>query len=170
MSRSRSGCLTCKRRHRKCDETRPDCLQCLGQGIQCEGYNVVLRWDTGIASRGRLTGASTPADAPPTKRRRTTLSSRSSSGEFPSKKDSDSKLAALPGLEKGRSKELFPRQISLALPPNPEPSGAPPKVLQPSPQHSEPSQAGSPWPGQTEQDRHLYEQCEHLPSMFLNHR
>ncbi|KAE9579574.1 hypothetical protein CGMCC3_g4345 [Colletotrichum fructicola] len=167
MSRSRSGCLTCKRRHRKCDETRPDCLQCLGQGIQCEGYNVVLRWDTGIASRGRLTGAPTPADAPPAKRRRTTLSSRSSSGESPSEKNSDPKPAAPLGREKGRSRELFPRQISLALPPNPEPSGAPPKVLQPSPQHSEPSQAGSPWPGQTEQDRHLYEQFDNSTIFLL---
>ncbi|KAI3551143.1 hypothetical protein CSPX01_01060 [Colletotrichum filicis] len=37
----RSGCITCKRRHIKCDETRPFCLKCTksprGPGV-CEGY------------------------------------------------------------------------------------------------------------------------------------
>ncbi|KAK1977763.1 hypothetical protein LZ30DRAFT_246600 [Colletotrichum cereale] len=37
----RSGCITCKRRHVKCDETRPFCLKCTksprGPGV-CEGY------------------------------------------------------------------------------------------------------------------------------------
>ncbi|KAK2729743.1 C6 finger domain-containing protein [Colletotrichum kahawae] len=163
MSRSRSGCLTCKRRHRKCDETRPDCLQCLGQGIECEGYNVVLRWDTGIASRGRLTGAPTPADAPPAKRRRTIPSPRSSSGDSPKGNPPEANSVTLSEREPSRSKDKFHRPIPSALPPNPEPSGRPPKVSQPSPQHSEPSPAGSPWPGQTDQDRNLYEQCACLP-------
>ncbi|KAK1579143.1 uncharacterized protein LY79DRAFT_564892 [Colletotrichum navitas] len=37
----KSGCITCKRRHVKCDETRPFCLKCTksprGPGV-CEGY------------------------------------------------------------------------------------------------------------------------------------
>ncbi|KAH9227264.1 hypothetical protein K456DRAFT_1876457 [Colletotrichum gloeosporioides 23] len=37
----RTGCITCKRRHIKCDETRPFCLKCTksprGPGV-CEGY------------------------------------------------------------------------------------------------------------------------------------
>ncbi|KAI9167926.1 Beauvericin cluster-specific repressor BEA4 [Paramyrothecium foliicola] len=60
MSRSRNGCMTCKRRHRKCDETRPVCQACQAQGIECEGYNLVLRWNVGVASRGYLAGVSTP--------------------------------------------------------------------------------------------------------------
>ncbi|KAF5486115.1 hypothetical protein CGCF413_v014157 [Colletotrichum fructicola] len=81
-------------------------------------------------------------------------------------------LAEVPSPVTDAHKKHLDRQIqklliSLALPPNPEPSGAPPKVLQPSPQHSEPSQAGSPWPGQTEQDRHLYEQFDNSTIFLL---
>ncbi|KAF4984101.1 hypothetical protein FZEAL_640 [Fusarium zealandicum] len=60
MGRSRGGCISCKRRKRKCDETRPECQACLNRGIQCEGYAAPLRWANGIASRGRFAGASAP--------------------------------------------------------------------------------------------------------------
>ncbi|CAE6493030.1 unnamed protein product [Rhizoctonia solani] len=51
--RSRSGCLTCKARRKKCDESKPFCQRCERAGIQCSGYNylgatndakVVKRW------------------------------------------------------------------------------------------------------------------------------
>ncbi|CAE6360465.1 unnamed protein product [Rhizoctonia solani] len=51
--RSRSGCLTCKSRRKKCDETKPFCQRCQHSGIQCTGYsylgatsggNVVKNW------------------------------------------------------------------------------------------------------------------------------
>ncbi|CCF35298.1 hypothetical protein CH063_01277 [Colletotrichum higginsianum] len=61
MGRSRGGCSNCKRRKRKCDETRPDCRACQRRGIQCEGYSTALKWTNGIASRGRFAGAATPA-------------------------------------------------------------------------------------------------------------
>ncbi|KAI1354926.1 hypothetical protein F5Y01DRAFT_271687 [Xylaria sp. FL0043] len=32
----RSGCQTCKIRHKKCDESRPSCLQCSSTGRQCD--------------------------------------------------------------------------------------------------------------------------------------
>ncbi|KAL0934649.1 C6 finger domain-containing protein [Colletotrichum truncatum] len=60
MVRSRGGCSNCKRRKRKCDETRPDCRACQRRGIQCEGYNTPLKWTNGIASRGRFAGAAIP--------------------------------------------------------------------------------------------------------------
>ncbi|KAF6803185.1 C6 finger domain-containing protein [Colletotrichum musicola] len=60
MVRSRGGCSNCKRRKRKCDETRPDCQACQRRGIQCEGYNTPLKWTNGIASRGRFAGAAIP--------------------------------------------------------------------------------------------------------------
>ncbi|KAF4815387.1 Beauvericin cluster-specific repressor BEA4 [Colletotrichum tropicale] len=60
MVRSRGGCSNCKRRKRKCDETRPDCRACQRRGIQCEGYNTTLKWTNGIASRGRFAGAAIP--------------------------------------------------------------------------------------------------------------
>ncbi|KAL0943585.1 C6 zinc finger domain containing protein [Colletotrichum truncatum] len=42
--RSRSGCVTCKAKHLKCDETRPACQQCSRKGINCGGYAQGLRW------------------------------------------------------------------------------------------------------------------------------
>lgn len=64
MGRSRTGCTTCKKRHRKCDETKPSCLKCQDNGLTCEGYAIKLQWDVGVASRGRLTGATVPVLAP----------------------------------------------------------------------------------------------------------
>jgi hypothetical protein len=60
MSRSRNGCSTCKRRHRKCDETKPTCRECQKNNLDCEGYALKLQWDVGVASRGKLTGSSLP--------------------------------------------------------------------------------------------------------------
>ncbi|KAL1984203.1 hypothetical protein VTN96DRAFT_9424 [Rasamsonia emersonii] len=34
----RTGCITCKVRHKKCDETRPYCLRCTSTGRKCDGY------------------------------------------------------------------------------------------------------------------------------------
>ncbi|OGM50822.1 C6 zinc finger domain protein [Aspergillus bombycis] len=38
-TRSRTGCITCKLRHVKCDETKPMCLRCQESGHKCEGYD-----------------------------------------------------------------------------------------------------------------------------------
>ncbi|PYH49723.1 Zn(II)2Cys6 transcription factor domain-containing protein [Aspergillus saccharolyticus JOP 1030-1] len=37
-TRTKSGCLTCKKRRIKCDETRPSCLRCTSTGRKCDGY------------------------------------------------------------------------------------------------------------------------------------
>lgn len=58
--RSFRGCLTCRRRRRKCDEERPTCRMCRENERQCEGYQLNLTWDVGIASRGKFQGASEP--------------------------------------------------------------------------------------------------------------
>ncbi|ODV77177.1 uncharacterized protein CANTADRAFT_27518 [Suhomyces tanzawaensis NRRL Y-17324] len=34
--RSKTGCLTCRKRKKKCDETRPVCVFCLKRGLSCE--------------------------------------------------------------------------------------------------------------------------------------
>ncbi|GMM35075.1 hypothetical protein DASC09_024000 [Saccharomycopsis crataegensis] len=34
--RSRSGCLSCRRRHKKCDETKPICKSCASRNAYCE--------------------------------------------------------------------------------------------------------------------------------------
>ncbi|CZR55417.1 uncharacterized protein PAC_05304 [Phialocephala subalpina] len=39
--KTRSGCVTCKRRRVKCDETKPRCNRCKRFGTECEGYSDV---------------------------------------------------------------------------------------------------------------------------------
>ncbi|KAH6612979.1 fungal-specific transcription factor domain-containing protein [Boeremia exigua] len=41
-TRSRSGCLTCRKRHQKCDETKPHCINCQLRGVECGGYSIRL--------------------------------------------------------------------------------------------------------------------------------
>jgi len=65
MERSRTGCATCRKRKRKCDETRPACRACTARGVECGGYNLELRWGNAVASRGHLAGATTPVRPPP---------------------------------------------------------------------------------------------------------
>ncbi|KZL76080.1 C6 zinc finger domain protein, partial [Colletotrichum tofieldiae] len=36
----RTGCVTCKRRRIKCDETKPSCQNCLKRRVTCEGYKL----------------------------------------------------------------------------------------------------------------------------------
>ena len=42
--RGRSGCLNCRRRRKKCDETKPSCTKCDRLGEECE-------WDSGLSFR-----------------------------------------------------------------------------------------------------------------------
>ena len=36
---SRSGCWTCRVRHKKCDEARPECNECTLRSLTCHGYH-----------------------------------------------------------------------------------------------------------------------------------
>ncbi|WXC60749.1 hypothetical protein SNK03_006632 [Fusarium graminearum] len=40
----RSGCTTCKIRHLKCDETKPECLRCVKDKRTCDGYEAPKRY------------------------------------------------------------------------------------------------------------------------------
>lgn len=53
-TRKRTGCLTCRLRHKKCDERKPVCVGCERNWVQC-------RWPTGSsrAWRARLMDATT---------------------------------------------------------------------------------------------------------------
>ncbi|KAF2013049.1 hypothetical protein BU24DRAFT_263196 [Aaosphaeria arxii CBS 175.79] len=44
VTRTRTGCWTCRGRRKKCDEVRPFCNTCANLGLRCEGYGVRLRW------------------------------------------------------------------------------------------------------------------------------
>jgi hypothetical protein len=39
-SRSRMGCVPCRRRHVRCDEGRPVCANCARLGIHCHGHGM----------------------------------------------------------------------------------------------------------------------------------
>ncbi|KAG8672424.1 hypothetical protein FPOAC2_05811 [Fusarium poae] len=55
-SKVRTGCITCKKRHVKCDEAKPHCGNCTRNRRKCEGYATVakkknasppqIRWDS----------------------------------------------------------------------------------------------------------------------------
>ncbi|KAK3402020.1 hypothetical protein B0T20DRAFT_128563 [Sordaria brevicollis] len=37
-NRTKTGCLTCRRRKKKCDETKPQCTNCIKGSFECAGY------------------------------------------------------------------------------------------------------------------------------------
>ncbi|RPA72320.1 hypothetical protein BJ508DRAFT_335173 [Ascobolus immersus RN42] len=45
--RSKTGCITCRRRKKKCDETRPECMNCVKNSVVCEGYPEKTIWQSG---------------------------------------------------------------------------------------------------------------------------
>ncbi|RMZ92613.1 hypothetical protein DV736_g152, partial [Chaetothyriales sp. CBS 134916] len=44
QSKSRNGCVTCKKKRLKCDETKPQCQQCAKRNVACEGYRKDYKW------------------------------------------------------------------------------------------------------------------------------
>ncbi|KAF2712541.1 hypothetical protein K504DRAFT_401532 [Pleomassaria siparia CBS 279.74] len=44
QSKSRNGCITCKTKRLKCDETKPTCQQCAKRSVACGGYKKDFKW------------------------------------------------------------------------------------------------------------------------------
>ncbi|PGH13367.1 hypothetical protein AJ80_06361 [Polytolypa hystricis UAMH7299] len=44
QSKSRNGCVTCKAKRLKCDETKPTCQQCHRRNVTCGGYKKDFKW------------------------------------------------------------------------------------------------------------------------------
>ncbi|KAJ5646185.1 hypothetical protein N7490_002557 [Penicillium lividum] len=44
ITRSRTGCHTCRRRRVKCDEDKPFCKTCVRLGLTCDGYGYIVRY------------------------------------------------------------------------------------------------------------------------------
>lgn len=44
QSKSRNGCITCKGKRLKCDESKPTCEQCRKRNVQCGGYSKAFKW------------------------------------------------------------------------------------------------------------------------------
>ncbi|KAL9121595.1 MAG: hypothetical protein Q9187_001847 [Circinaria calcarea] len=49
--RSKTGCVTCRKRKKKCDEAKPSCLNCQKNAVVCEGYPVKRFWEPGNKRR-----------------------------------------------------------------------------------------------------------------------
>ncbi|KAI3527822.1 hypothetical protein CSPX01_16693 [Colletotrichum filicis] len=167
MSRSRSGCLTCKRRHCKCDETKPECLQCLGQGIKCAGYNVVLRWDAGIASRRRYTGALEPSETLHIEPTETTRPRRRTSRKPSSGIVSSFELAIPPERNFIGNTNVPSKPFPVVRSPGPEMPSTLNEAFQTSLQSPMSSLEGFSWAGWTEQDRDLYERFDQSTIFLL---
>ncbi|KAF1975943.1 hypothetical protein BU23DRAFT_566151 [Bimuria novae-zelandiae CBS 107.79] len=43
-NRTKTGCGTCRRRKKKCDEAKPECNNCGRGGFLCEGYAIKVPW------------------------------------------------------------------------------------------------------------------------------
>ncbi|THY12095.1 hypothetical protein D6D02_05389 [Aureobasidium pullulans] len=52
--RSKTGCKTCRRRKKKCDEARPGCQNCAKNNILCGGYEMRKPWRKGARSKSSM--------------------------------------------------------------------------------------------------------------------
>ncbi|OIW26749.1 hypothetical protein CONLIGDRAFT_683699 [Coniochaeta ligniaria NRRL 30616] len=61
--RSKTGCLTCRKRKKKCDEAKPRCMNCEKNSVFCEGYPEKQIWRSGKerAEEGRLKSDALPS-------------------------------------------------------------------------------------------------------------
>ncbi|KAF5234315.1 hypothetical protein FAUST_7700 [Fusarium austroamericanum] len=66
--RTKTGCYTCRRRHKKCDEGKPACWNCTRNRLDCEGYQPARVWSskTQRASHARRDSTSTRKSTPST--------------------------------------------------------------------------------------------------------
>ncbi|OCL04520.1 hypothetical protein AOQ84DRAFT_116079 [Glonium stellatum] len=53
-NRTKTGCQTCRRRKKKCDEAKPECSNCLRGGFICEGYANKATWTKPSISKGHV--------------------------------------------------------------------------------------------------------------------
>ncbi|OAA66042.1 OefC protein [Cordyceps fumosorosea ARSEF 2679] len=60
--RTKTGCITCRRRKKKCDEAKPACMNCEKNSVFCEGYNEKQIWRSGKerAEEGRANRETLP--------------------------------------------------------------------------------------------------------------
>jgi hypothetical protein len=53
----RTGCVTCKIRRVKCDETKPFCLKCTKSGRRCDGYVPLKTWVFEVRTQDELSSS-----------------------------------------------------------------------------------------------------------------
>ncbi|KAG7105074.1 hypothetical protein HYQ44_016386 [Verticillium longisporum] len=72
-------CRCCVERRIRCDRSLPTCLKCKSRELRCPGFGPVnVRWNRGIASRGKFSGKRKPVLDDPANNSRLTAPQRSS--------------------------------------------------------------------------------------------
>lgn len=64
ITRVRTGCFTCRKRRKKCDEKRPICENCRKTNIYCEGFPQQVRWGQRPAARSAEKSVAPMATSP----------------------------------------------------------------------------------------------------------
>ncbi|KAK5114534.1 hypothetical protein LTR62_002469 [Meristemomyces frigidus] len=62
--RSKTGCGTCRRRKKKCDEARPSCTNCEKNNVVCDGYEPRQHWRSGRTKSVTIRRSSIPTELP----------------------------------------------------------------------------------------------------------
>ncbi|KUJ15782.1 uncharacterized protein LY89DRAFT_95884 [Mollisia scopiformis] len=64
ITRVRTGCFTCRKRRKKCDERRPICSNCQRTNVVCEGFPQQVFWETRSAARRAVVSRSNSVTSP----------------------------------------------------------------------------------------------------------
>ncbi|KAH6644091.1 fungal-specific transcription factor domain-containing protein [Boeremia exigua] len=99
FSKSRNGCVTCKSRRVKCDETKPACNQCARRRIECGGYRMDVRFKTAREPKKNSAIVKSP-------RQYTFPASRPRTASGGSRKSQIGDIAAIPIIDPGGADEF----------------------------------------------------------------
>jgi hypothetical protein len=107
--RSKSGCLVCRRQHKKCDERRPVCSRCLAKGKDCQ-WPVTVQREADFDKSPSFNDAQSPireGPSNPSPRREEPFSPTSTSNDAVGFDDEGLRLPAPPGCSLGSVSSMF---------------------------------------------------------------
>ncbi|KAI0206336.1 hypothetical protein F4808DRAFT_115558 [Astrocystis sublimbata] len=123
--RTKTGCLTCRKRRIKCDEGKPTCNNCLKSKRQCEGYSqqIIFKDPLGAFAGSRYGPIQHPAPSPNLLAREQQMSAaqqRSSSQSLqiiaPKPPTAGDRIAGYPQLPTHQFSHFYPDQVGSDAP------------------------------------------------------
>ncbi|KNG86577.1 putative C6 finger domain protein [Aspergillus nomiae NRRL 13137] len=100
QSKSRNGCITCKAKRLKCDESKPTCFQCKKRNVECGGYKKDFKWrpfeETNVAGRVSTAKSKKVTSSPPNRRASLSVSSSTIEHSAAQVKDQTAASQSLP--------------------------------------------------------------------------
>ncbi|KAH7372053.1 fungal-specific transcription factor domain-containing protein [Cadophora sp. MPI-SDFR-AT-0126] len=124
QSKSRNGCITCKAKRLKCDETKPTCQQCHKRSVTCGGYKKDFKWRP-----FEETTFNNKVGAPPRSKRNSIVLSKPPE---PVPSPSDASTTSTPGAEPEQDMSMQDSFFHAAAPTPPPPSYTPPQFDPPN--------------------------------------